>query len=281
MLILPVLDLMHGQIVRGIAGQRESYRPIKSSLVAGAEPAVIARALAETFQASEMYLADLDAIRGGEPAWSTYTKLLGCGISLWVDAGIVNADKARELAFFEPGTLVPGVEPLVDPSSPAASSPRTNVRGSDVVSARISGIIAGLESLNDANSLAAILDVVGPKRLIFSLDLQQGRPLARFDAWRRLAPLAIAREAIAIGIQRMIVLDLAGVGVGEGVPTLELCRAIRDEATSLELTSGGGVRGLSDLTTMSRAGCNAALVASALHDGRVSPADVATFTADP
>ena len=49
MRIIPVLDLMQGQIVRGIAGQRESYRPIKSSLVAGSDHEAIAGALAHVF----------------------------------------------------------------------------------------------------------------------------------------------------------------------------------------------------------------------------------------
>jgi len=40
------------------------------------------------------------------------------------------------------------------------------------------------------------------------------------------------------------------------------------------LIAGGGVRGLADLTALARAGCNAALVASALHDGKLLPEDL-------
>lgn len=252
MRIVPVIDLMGGQVVRGIAGQRETYRPIESGLAAGAAPSDIGRALADAFDVNEIYLADLDAIRGGVPAGDTYRQLLHDGISLWIDAGVGSPQLAERLLRFE--------------------SDSTNSSASQV-----SGIIVGLESLDDPAALAAIVERVGSARLIFSLDLQQGQPLACFADWRRLSPIAIACEAYQLGVRRMIVLDLAGVGVGAGVPTLELCQAIRTAQPDVELTSGGGVRGVDDLLALQAAGCSAALVASALHDGRITPDDALRF----
>lgn len=246
MQILPVLDLQSGQVVRGIAGQRESYRPVLSRLVSGSEPVEIARALVATFGSTHAYLADLDAIAGGEPAWTTYSELLDCGLSLWIDAGICDVQRARQLATF----------------APAAGTARGTIRG----------IIAGLESLPNEELLKSLLDVVGADRLVFSLDLKSGDCLARFDAWKDRSPLEIALAAIRYGVRRMIVLDLAGVGVGGGVPTLGLCRAIRARAPNVELTTGGGVRGIDDLVEIAGSGCNAALVASAIHDGSITPA---------
>jgi phosphoribosylformimino-5-aminoimidazole carboxamide ribotide isomerase len=40
------------------------------------------------------------------------------------------------------------------------------------------------------------------------------------------------------------------------------------------LVAGGGVRGADDLARLADAGCDGALVATALHDGRLSAADV-------
>jgi phosphoribosylformimino-5-aminoimidazole carboxamide ribotide isomerase len=65
------------------------------------------------------------------------------------------------------------------------------------------------------------------------------------------------------------VLDLARVGMGEGVGTEPVCRSLRCIDPKLQIISGGGVRGLGDLESLAQAGCDAALVASALHDGRV------------
>jgi phosphoribosylformimino-5-aminoimidazole carboxamide ribotide isomerase len=136
-------------------------------------------------------------------------------------------------------------------------------------------IVAGLESLAAHEHLSELISCLGPKTLAFSLDLKQGRPITQIDKWRDEQPIDIVRSVLASGIQRLIVLDLADVGVGEGPRTLELCREIRHEFPAIELVAGGGVRGLDDLKALAAAGCDAALVASALHDGRLTRDDLA------
>ena len=88
--------------------------------------------------------------------------------------------------------------------------------------------------------------------------------MRRFEG---LSPLQIATLALRLGVRRMIVLDLASVGVGQGVPTSPLCRALRCLDSKLEIIAGGGVRGPDDLCILEATGCSAALVASALHNG--------------
>ena len=134
----------------------------------------------------------------------------------------------------------------------------------------VTGIVAGLESLTGPALLADLLRRIGPERLIFSLDLQAGKPLTNSAEWHDKSAEQIAKMALHLGVRRMIVLDLAQVGVGEGVSTLSLCRRLRGKNSGLELISGGGVRGEDDLQSLFDAGCNAALVASALHDGRIT-----------
>jgi phosphoribosylformimino-5-aminoimidazole carboxamide ribotide isomerase len=92
--------------------------------------------------------------------------------------------------------------------------------------------------------------------------------------WKDGQPIDIARWVINAGIQNLIVLDLADVGTAEGTRTLELCRDLRRLFPGIELVAGGGVRGLHDLRALADAGCTAALVASALHDGRLTAADI-------
>lgn len=245
MQIIPVLDLKAGQIVRGMAGRRNEYRAIESRLCADAQPASVGRAFAER-GLRQTYLADLDAITGGgrvAPAWSTYAELLALGLELWVDAGLTTGDQARGLANFR-------------------SDGRT-----------LNGIVAGLESLADPQTLADMVRTVGTERLIFSLDLKQGVPLVQGCAWQGLSPLDIAKLALRAGVRRMIVLDLARVGVGQGVGTEPLCRQLACLDSELQIIAGGGVRGAADLDSLERAGCAAALVASALHDGRIGLPD--------
>jgi phosphoribosylformimino-5-aminoimidazole carboxamide ribotide isomerase len=243
MKIVPVIDLLGGQVVRGIAGRRQEYRPVESMLAADAAPASIGAAFARMGFATA-YVADLDAIGGAEPAWSTYRSLIECGLKLWIDAGLADTGRARAMAEF------------------IEAQPE------------VTGVIAGLESLRDLQSLVALLEMFGPERLIFSLDLKASQPLAVGPAWTDLTADEIAATATDPGIRRLIVLDLAQVGTGEGLSTLDLCQRLRDRQPQLEITSGGGVRNLADLESLAAAGCDAALVASALHDGRISVKEV-------
>src|ERR1043166_3958675 len=96
-MIVPVIDLMGGVVVRGIAGRCDEYRPIVSQLIASSQPIAVARAFREHFGLSEVYVADLDAIGGGEPAFAIYAALHTDGFRLSVDAGVRTVDDAKGL----------------------------------------------------------------------------------------------------------------------------------------------------------------------------------------
>jgi phosphoribosylformimino-5-aminoimidazole carboxamide ribotide isomerase len=70
----------------------------------------------------------------------------------------------------------------------------------------------------------------------------------------------------------VIVIDLARVGTGRGIDVGLLSR-IHSAAPTPGLVAGG-LRGWDDLVQVAKAGCNAALVATALHDGRISAAEI-------
>ncbi|HVW36962.1 MAG TPA: HisA/HisF-related TIM barrel protein [Pirellulales bacterium] len=241
MQIIPVIDLMGGLVVRGVAGRRHEYRPIESRLCDDATPAAVGAALRARFGFRQAYVADLDAIAGADPAWSVYEELGRSGYSLRLDAGAATADQARRIAEFRGGQL-------------------------------FSAVVVGLESLASPTALAEMLASVGAERLVFSLDLKAQTPLTAAADWQGLDALAIAGEALRLGVRRFIVLDLAQVGMSAGVGTEPLCRQLRALDAEIEIVAGGGVRGLGDLDSLAAAGCDGALVASALHDGRLTPA---------
>ncbi len=108
---------------------------------------------------------------------------------------------------------------------------------------------------------------------VFSLDLRHGKTLAASSAWPE-NPLAAAELAVEAGAERMIVLDLAAVGTGDGSATAALCRELVNRFPKLHITSGGGVRDCSDVLRLLEAGCSEVLVASALHSGKITPAEV-------
>src|SRR4051812_37040878 len=115
MRIVGVIDLMGGVVVRGVAGRREEYRPVESLLCASAEPPAVARAFVERLGLRDLYLADLDAIAGAEPAWAAYGALAGLGARLWVDAGVRDPAHGRRLG--QQGVdVVAGLETVSGPA---------------------------------------------------------------------------------------------------------------------------------------------------------------------
>ncbi len=243
MQILPVLDIKNGCVVRGVAGKREEYLPVESVLAENAEVLTIANAFRSQLGLSKLYVADLDAIQHDAPNDSAYRALTVAGFELVIDAGLRDLDRAAEL--FNAGA---------------------------------SAIIAALETSPGPDHVMGLIDRFGTDRVIFSLDLQHGKPIVATPDWGDTA-IEIARRAIESGVRRLIVLDLAGVGIASGVATLSLCAQLREEFRGLELITGGGVRGADDLRVLSDARIDAVLVASALHDGSITMDDLKTVAA--
>lgn len=232
MQVIGVLDVLGGVVVRGIAGRRAEYRPIVSRLCPTPQPLAVARAFRDHFGIDECYLADLDAIGGAAPAVGIYDALRSDGFRLWVDAGV------REVASGE--------------------------RLADVVDR----LVVGLETVRGPQVVAALAGKFG-ERMTFSLDLQGGVPLGDRTDWPADDVLGIAAEAVRLGVRRMIVLDLARVGVGSGTGTEPTCADLAARFPHLHVTAGGGVRSRADLLRLRDAGVSAVLVASVLHEGRL------------
>jgi phosphoribosylformimino-5-aminoimidazole carboxamide ribotide isomerase len=238
MRVLPVLDLMGGEVVRGVAGRRREYRPVVSLLSVSSRPRDVADGFRTHFGLTELYLADLDAIMGGEPAWPVYADLRAAGFRLWIDAGVREMERAARL-------IEDGVE----------------------------SVVVGLETVAGPDVLAAVCQRYGD-RIVFSLDLKAGLPLGDAAAWSAGDAWSIPARAVALGVRRLLVLDLAQVGTAGGTGTEDLCARLAAAYPGLEVSAGGGVRGLNDLRRLKAIGVKAALVATALHDGALRREDV-------
>jgi len=243
--ILPVIDLKGGVVVRGVAGRRNEYLPVESCFASDARPATVARGLVQRYSFRQVYVADLDAIAGAEPNWQAFREIAAAPLRLLLDVGVADTQRAKQLA-----------------------------AGGGLGKA-LAGLIVGLESVRRGDHLPGIVRAIGDVRAIFSIDLMEGRPLNSAAMWRERSPQQIADVAVSAGFRRLIALDLAAVGVDDGPRAVAICHSIRRAHPDIELISGGGVRQVADLCAFDDAGCNAVLVASALHAGRISPADVA------
>ncbi len=238
MKVLPVLDVLNGQVVRGVAGRRENYRPIVSQLTASSDPVSVARAVRDAFGLDQFYLADLDGILHQKPNFDLYRLLAADGFQLLVDAGVRQPFDALNIQA-DAGLHV----------------------------------VVGLETCRSPEDLARI--VACTSNVTFSLDLQNGIPRFSVDAsdWRRELD-EIVRQVVLANVSSIIVLDLSDVGMGTGGSTDTLCRFIRHEFPKLQLITGGGVRSRDDLIRLSELGVDGVLVASALHDGRLIRSDL-------
>lgn len=243
MQILPVLDIMNGVVVRGIAGQRDQYEPIQSAICYSPDPLEVANVFRDRFELSTLYVADLDAIQGRPMNLDVYTRLRDEGFHLLIDAGLRQQLDVQ-------GLLANGA----------------------------SKAIIGLETWPSLSSLELLMSAVGADRLIFSLDLKHGKPLRVFhDLAAESDAIDIGAAVLSIGVHEIIVLDLAAVGVDQGVPTLELCQELKSFAPRTHIITGGGVRNVDDLRNLAANEIDGVLVASALHDQKLSIDDVKVF----
>ena len=244
MRIIPVIDIRNGIAVRAVAGERNRYRPLVSRLTDSVEPAEVLKALQREFGFSSCYVADLDAIetrfscdgpgRASCTSRCTFAEMVRTGMKLILDAGVRSVDDAR-----------------------------------DLLDLGIDQVVLSSESLPDVSALPALLERPDFDSFTFSIDLKHGRLLAADEALCDVEPIELIATVVGAGFRQIIILDLAAVGTGSGIPTLELCREVKRIWPNLSVISGGGVRSPKCLLDAERAGIDGLLIASALHDGRI------------
>lgn len=149
--VIPVLDLMGGQVVHAVRGERASYQPVRSALAPGSEPRVIGQALLHLCGGGALYVADLDGIVHQRPQLGPLQALLGAlpEVTLWLDAGL---------------------------ASPAAWALLAQALGPQ---ARRVRPVFGTESLQSADGLAAVSGAV------LSLDQRKGQPMDPCGLWQQ------------------------------------------------------------------------------------------------
>ena len=108
----------------------------------------------------------------------------------------------------------------------------------------------------------------GSDRVVVSLDLKGDKILVKLGFDGCLSPICLLQDFKRMGVSQVIVLDLARVGSGEGVNIDFLKKVIAD--VGVDVYVGGGVRDINDLVELRNLGVSGALIATALHTGKIS-----------
>jgi phosphoribosylformimino-5-aminoimidazole carboxamide ribotide isomerase len=240
MRIIPVLDLMNGQVVQAVRGERDTYQPIKSILTPETNPLAVAQALQAETGCREFYIADLDALQGKGDHWDVIRQLAAeVKADLWIDAGVTHA--ASALKALNTGSI---------------------------------HVIVCSETLQDPEFLIDLGDGFPSERLLFSIDIVSGSVLARSSVLQDLDPLDAIDFLSRRGWSRFILLTLDRVGTGAGFDW-SLLQAARRRFPELSLIAGGGARKPHDIIALAALDLSGALVATAFHRGWITRHDLA------
>jgi HisA/HisF family protein len=133
---------------------------------------------------------------------------------------------------------------------------------------RLPGIVPvfGSESLRGSEELAAAREIFGETGFVLSLDYRGGRFMGPPEV----------EQSVELWPGRIILMTLDRIG-GDLGPDLDALVALKHRAGSRAVFAAGGVRGEHDLVTLVSHGVAGALVATALHDGRLPGTVVARY----
>jgi phosphoribosylformimino-5-aminoimidazole carboxamide ribotide isomerase len=245
MRLIPVLDLLDGLAVHAIKGERAHYKPVKSVLCDASDPVTLARAFRDRLGLSDIYIADLNAIRNSAAPHhrEVIAALSHERFGIVLDAGI--ADAATATAWLETG---------------------------------VRKVVIGSETLCAWDALSEIASVIEPGRRLFSLDLNAGRILSKHAALAAMSPVEALQQLQFAGWQETILLDLKRVGSGEGVDCA-LLRSVRSACPELRLLVGGGINNSGELEELRDLGITGALLATAFHTGTITAQHISTLGA--
>ncbi|MDR3543845.1 MAG: HisA/HisF-related TIM barrel protein [Desulfosporosinus sp.] len=246
--VIPAIDLMGGVVVHGVKGERENYQPVKSILSETAEFFPLVEAFVRKLGLREFYIADLDAIMFSmqKDHLNLITKIRAEGlntlgtISLMVDAGVFNLTGVGKI-------LKTGIDQA----------------------------IIGTETLPSLTTLQEIINCYGAERLVVSLDTQDSKVISAAPELCNLEVPQALRLLREFGIRHYILLELRKVGTSAGLnkELIKECIRILDVPLPERGSSffiGGGVSGFEDLLWLREMGVSGAIVATALHDGRLT-----------
>ncbi|HNX09961.1 MAG TPA: HisA/HisF-related TIM barrel protein [Methanothrix sp.] len=231
-----VLDILNGAVVHAVRGERSRYEPISSfsRIVTTSSP----QEIMQTIHPREVYVADLNMLTGqGKDNLASISEISQSALTM-ADIGICRAADLEKLP--------PAVSPVL--GTETASLPL-------IADAARAGLEAGRS-----------------RKIVVSIDMRKRKILSSDPNLANKAPLELLSELNRLDLEAVILLELDRVGTSSGLDAAFLKRA--STASEHPLILGGGVKGKEDLQALEDMGFSGALVATAVHNGRIPVAAV-------
>jgi phosphoribosylformimino-5-aminoimidazole carboxamide ribotide isomerase len=242
MRIIPVIDILGGEAVQAIGGERQKYQPLKTVLASSSDPKDIALAFQKNFDFDELYIADLDSIQGSGSNLEVIKKIhYSTDLKIMVDAGVNNPKDAEQI-------LEAGAEK----------------------------VIIATETLTSIKQLEECVETVGKQRIVGSLDCRQGQILTKSQEIMKLTPIQAAEIFERKGTSEIIFLELSRVGTLKGSETKTLEEIIK--IVNVPVLTGGGISNIQEIISLRNIGIAGVLIATVLHKGKICVEDLKKIT---
>ena len=235
MQVIPAIDLLEGRCVRLMRGD------FADATVYSNDPAQMARHWASQ-GAQRIHVVDLDGARSGAP---------------------VNAEAVRQIvdAVDLPIQLGGGIR-----SAEAAAA---------AMAAGVDRVMVGTAAAAGGDELSRILDEVGPRGLVISVDAREGMVVV--EGWTEpggISAVDLAERVRSLGAARIMYTDVTR----DGTLTEPNFQAVSELATlsGLAVIAAGGIASVDHIVRLAEAGAEAAVVGRALYTGDVDLAGALT-----
>ncbi|MFC1787329.1 HisA/HisF family protein [Halobacteriota archaeon] len=136
----------------------------------------------------------------------------------------------------------------------------------------VGNVVVGTETLESFDELAKMTAMC---EIVLSIDFKGDDLLARIEDLIGLDAKDIINIFSSYDIKKIIYLDLKKVGTSCGMGGERVEKMVR--STSIPLLVGGGINDMSDIRRMEEIGVSGVLVATAIHNGRITKEDIYSF----
>jgi phosphoribosylformimino-5-aminoimidazole carboxamide ribotide isomerase len=241
MLIIPAIDLIHGECVRLTKGD------YNTKTVYNSDPLEVAR----TFEAAgltHLHLVDLDGAKKGEVVnWQVLEKVAR-GTNLVIDfSGGIQSDEMVRRAF----------------DSGAAK------------------VTIGSLAVKRPDTFREWIVNFGPEKLILGADvIGRNIATHGWLETSDISIMDFIEGYRLCGIRHIMCTDVSKDGMLQG-PATDLYREVLLKFPDIFLIASGGVSNMQDLQELKQSGCSAAIVGKAIYEGRITLEELAFFQSSP